>query len=153
MKKKNSQITICSIILVACFIVPAWAQDNASDLAKQTQNPIADLVSLPLQFNTYFETGPKAKTQNVLLVQPVIPFSMNEDWNFIARPIIPLMEQPPLTNTQNRNHGLGNVQFQGFFSPKEKYYMRRVVKFIKNKGFKKSLSYIRSSTISDEETF
>jgi hypothetical protein len=120
MKTKNSQITICSIILVACFMVPAWAQDNASDLAKQTQNPIADLVSLPLQFNTYFETGPKAKTQNVLLVQPVIPFSMNEDWNFIARPIIPLMEQPPLTNTQNRNHGLGNVQFQGFFSPKEK---------------------------------
>ena len=95
------------------------AGDNASDLAKQTQNPVADLISLPLQFNTYFETGPKAKTQNVLLVQPVIPLSLNSDWNFIARPIIPLLEQPPFMDGQNRNHGMGNIQFQGFFSPKE----------------------------------
>lgn len=118
--RKNSLIYICTIILLLSLIVPAWAQDNATDLAKKTQNPVADLISLPFQYNTFFETGPKAKTQNVLLVQPVLPFGMNDDWNFIARPIIPLMEQPPLTNAQNRNHGLGNVQFQGFFSPKDK---------------------------------
>jgi hypothetical protein len=92
---------------------------SATDLAKQTQNPVADLVSLPFQYNSYFETGPKAKTQNILLVQPVIPLSLNEDWNFIARPIIPLIEQPPLIDSQKRNHGVGNIQFQGFFSPKE----------------------------------
>ncbi|UCF44516.1 MAG: neuromedin U [Planctomycetota bacterium] len=94
-------------------------KDDATDLAKQTQNPVADLISLPFQWNTFFETGPKAKTQNTLLVQPVIPFGLNDDWNFIARPIIPLMEMPPLTGGQNRNHGLGNIQFQGFFSPKK----------------------------------
>jgi hypothetical protein len=44
---------------------------------------------------------------------------MNTDWNFIARPIISLLEQPPLIDGQNRNHGLGNIQFQGFFSPKK----------------------------------
>ena len=120
MKTGKKLIYICTIILLTCFMVPVWAQDNASDLAKKTQNPVADMISLPLQYNTYFETGPKAKTQNVLLVQPVIPLSMNDDWNFIARPIIPLLEQPPFTDSQNRNHGLGNVQFQGFFSPKDK---------------------------------
>ena len=113
-----------TIMILLLLVQPVTAQEQAeqssTDLAKAAQNPIADLISLPLQWNSYFETGPKGKTQNVLLIQPVIPFSLNDDWNFIARPIIPLIEQPPLTNAQNRNHGLGNIQFQGFFSPKEK---------------------------------
>ena len=115
-------ISLLLVILVLCSIGNAQeeAEQSATDLAKQTQNPIADLISLPFQYNAYFETGPKAKTQNVLLIQPVIPLNMNDDWNFIARPIIPLLNQPPLTDAQNRNHGLGNVQFQGFFSPKDK---------------------------------
>jgi hypothetical protein len=113
------------MIIITLVIVPAWAEEEAAEqdkteLAKKTQNPIADLISLPFQYNLFFETGPKAKTQNVLLIQPVIPMKMNDNWNFIARPIIPLLNQPPFTDGQNRNHGLGNVQFQGFFSPQEK---------------------------------
>ncbi|WP_222566314.1 hypothetical protein [Limihaloglobus sulfuriphilus] len=94
-------------------------EPSATDLAKKAQNPVADMISLPFQWNSYFETGPKGKTQNAILIQPVIPITLNEDWNFITRPIIPLVEMPPLIDGQNRNHGLGNVQFQGFFSPKE----------------------------------
>jgi hypothetical protein len=112
------------IMVLLLLLQPVAAQEkpeqSATDLAKKTQNPVADLISLPFQFNTFFETGPKGKTQNTLLIQPVIPSGLNDDWNFIARPIIPFIEQPPLTATQHRNHGLGNIQFQGFFSPKEK---------------------------------
>lgn len=116
-------ICLCTVLTIARVGAPTWAegaaQDSATDLAKKTQNPVADLISLPFQCNTYFETGLKAKTQNVLLVQPVVPIGLNEGWNFIVRPIIPLIEQPPLTNAQNRNHGLGNVQFQiQFLFPK-----------------------------------
>jgi hypothetical protein len=116
--KKTS---LLSAVLMLCSLGHAQekAEQSASDLAKKTQNPVADLISLPFQYNTFFETGPKAKTQNTLLIQPVIPLSLNEDWNFIARSIIPLVAQPPLMDGQNRNHGLGNFQFQGFFSPKE----------------------------------
>jgi hypothetical protein len=113
-------------MIIACIIVPAQAeekkQSSATDLAKKTQNPIADLTSVPFQYNAFFETGPKGKTQSTLLIQPVIPIHLNKDWNFIARPIIPLIEQPPLIDGQNRNHGLGNIQFQGFFSPKKKVH-------------------------------
>jgi hypothetical protein len=98
------------------------AKHDATDLAKKTQNPVADLISLPFQWNTYFETGPKGKTQNVLLIEPVIPIHLNDEWNFIARPIIPLIEQPPFIDGQNRNHGLGNIQFEGFFTPKAKVF-------------------------------
>jgi hypothetical protein len=117
---KKLLLIIVLLLLTQPVIAQEKAEQSATDLAKAAQNPIADLISLPFQYNTYFETGPKGKTQNVLLIQPVIPFSLNDDWNFIARPIIPLLEQPPLTSTQNRNYGLGNIQFQGFFSPKEK---------------------------------
>lgn len=127
MKRKKTQIKIlciCTIIMTTLITAPIQAEetspDSASDLAKQTQNPVADLISVPIQWNSYFDTGPKGKTQNVLLIQPVIPVGLNDDWNFIARPIIPLLEQPSLIDTQNRNHGLGNIQFQGFFSPKQK---------------------------------
>ncbi len=122
--RKIELIVVLLVVMTTCIIVPTQAEETkqggTSDLAKKTQNPISDLISLPFQWNTYFETGPKGKTQNVLLVQPVVPITLNKDWNFIARPIIPLIEQPPFTDAQNRNHGLGNIQFQGFFSPKEK---------------------------------
>jgi len=116
------QISLLLMTLLLCSIASAQekAEQSATDLAKAAQNPVADMISLPILYKTFFETGPKGKTQNTLLVQPVIPFNLNDDWNFIARPIIPLIGQPPLTDTQNRNHGLGNIQFQSFFSPKEK---------------------------------
>jgi len=121
-RKRNSCFRV--LMMAAFIVISAQAQeakeDNATALAKAAQNPVADMISLPFQWNSYFETGPKGKTQNVLLIQPVIPISLNECWNFIARPIIPLMEVPPMIDGQNRNFGLGNIQFQGFFSPKEK---------------------------------
>jgi hypothetical protein len=93
---------------------------DVGDLAKKSQNPISDLISVQFQNNTYFETGPMGRTQNVLLFQPVIPMELNEDWNFITRPILPVINQPAFTDTQNRNGGIGNLQLQTYFSPKEK---------------------------------
>ena len=53
----------------------AQAAENNTDLAKQTQNPVADLISLPFQNNTSFGIGPNNRMQNVLNIQPVVPFS------------------------------------------------------------------------------
>ncbi|MHC4691404.1 MAG: neuromedin U [Planctomycetota bacterium] len=108
-------------VILLCSIAGAQeeTEESVTDLAKKAQNPLEDMASLPLQYNAYFETGPKAKTQTIINIQPVIPFNLNDDWLFVARPLISLMELPPLTDGQNRNHGLANFQFQGFFSPKE----------------------------------
>ncbi len=117
---KKTSLLMMAVLLCSLASAQEKAEQSATDLAKKTQNPVADLISLPFQYNTFFETGPKGKTQNTLLIQPVIPLSLNDNWNFIARPIIPLLNQPPLADAQNRNHGFGNIQFQGFFSPKDK---------------------------------
>jgi hypothetical protein len=69
---------------------------SVEELAKAVQNPIANLISVPFQNNTTYEFGPQEKTQNVLNIQPVVPLSLNDDWNFITRTIIPIVSQPEL---------------------------------------------------------
>ena len=92
---------------------------DAAALAKTAQNPIADMISLPLQNNTNFDVGPQRETQNILNVQPVYPFSLNADWNLITRTIVPVISQPGFAPGQERESGIGDIQFSAFFSPKQ----------------------------------
>ncbi len=88
-----------------------------AELARAVQNPIASLISLPFQNNTAFEFGPREKTQNVLNVQPVLPFELTENWNLITRTILPIVSQPAFVAGQGRENGIGNTLFSAFFSP------------------------------------
>lgn len=95
----------------------AWGQSQA-DLAKAAQNPIANMISLPLQNNTSFDYGPQEGTLNVLNIQPVWPIDVNKDWNIITRTILPVVSQPALTPNGDRENGFGNTTFSAFLSPK-----------------------------------
>ena len=64
-------------------------------MREAAQNPIADLISLPFQNNTNFGIGHTDNIQNVLNVQPVFPFHLNDNWNLITRPILPVIYQEP----------------------------------------------------------
>jgi hypothetical protein len=93
------------------------AQASDEELAKQTQNPLAKLISLPFQYNATFDVGPDKGTLSVLNIQPVIPFSLNSDWNVITRTIVPIINQPPLTSGSVGANGIGDTQFTAFLSP------------------------------------
>src|SRR5262245_51450802 len=94
----------------------ASAKPADEDLAKQSQNPIADMVSLPFQSNTNFNVGPFDRPQEILNIQPVIPLHINADWNLISRTIIPVISQPnPIFNSHT--DGIGDVTQQFFVSP------------------------------------
>ncbi len=107
--------------LLACagWAASAHAELSAEELAKLAQNPVANLVSIPLQNNTNFNVGPEGKTQNILNIQPVIPFTLNQDWNVITRTIAPLIWQPPLSAGGDSTFGLGDIQFSAFLSPSD----------------------------------
>jgi hypothetical protein len=69
--------TLCTLLVTVSLVC---AQESEEDLAKMTQNPVSDLISVPFQNNWNFDVGPRDKTQYVLNIQPVWPFSLNEDW-------------------------------------------------------------------------
>jgi len=90
---------------------------NESDLAKQAQNPVASLISVPLQNNFNFGVGPNEDLQYLLNVQPVLPFRISDDWNLISRTILPILYQPPLGPGIGDEFGLGDIQMQFYLSP------------------------------------
>lgn len=107
------------LIIIFFSIGSVTAQEQSQeDLAKQAQNPIANMISLPLQNNTNFNIGPDDQVQNILNIQPVIPVTLNENWNMITRTIIPIISQPDFfTGGEGRITGLGDITFSAFFSP------------------------------------
>ncbi|MDB9961171.1 hypothetical protein OAD62_03665 [Oceanihabitans sp.] len=89
---------------------------SAAELAKKAQNPIANMISVPFQNNTNFGIGPNDRSQNILNIQPVIPTTLGE-WNLINRFIVPLISQPDYSTTSDSKFGLGDIVYQGFFTP------------------------------------
>jgi len=104
------------VLLMGLLAGSVLAQEEA-DLAKQTQNPVSDLISVPFQNNTNFGIGPGDDTQNVLNIQPVWPFKLNEQWNLITRTIVPVISQPSVLTGSDSEFGVGDINFSAFFSP------------------------------------
>jgi hypothetical protein len=103
---------------------PAAGADNTDALRKEAQNPVASLISVPIQENWNFNIGPADRTQNVLNIQPVIPLNAGENWNLIIRWITPVIFQPvPVPQAsgppvQSGYYGLGDMQPAFFLAPK-----------------------------------
>ena len=110
-----------TLVVAAVLVSAGWsgAQEHegvdATDLAKQTQNPVADLVAIPFQANFFTGGDLEDRTFFNLNVQPVIPFSISKDWKIIARTIIPIDSFPGPGGT--RFSGFGDIQEQLFFTP------------------------------------
>jgi hypothetical protein len=115
---RNTAIVVAILTAALGVASPAFAQD-ATELAKKAQNPIADMISLPFQYNANFNTGPLEKTQSVLNIQPVYPIDLNSEWNLITRTIIPIISQPESVPGEDRKNGIGDIQFSAFLSPKK----------------------------------
>ena len=93
------------------------AQQSDADLAKATQNPLASMISVPVQNNTNFGIGPDSRTQNVMNIQPVYPFALSENWNWVTRTILPIITQPDLSQSTGSSTGFGDLLFTSWFVP------------------------------------
>jgi len=96
---------------------PSEQEDSEDKLVKQTQNPVADLISVPFQNNYNFAAGSKHNHMIYNLnIQPVIPIHITENWNLIARIIQPVINIPSLAPGGNATglHCSGQVSKFGF---------------------------------------
>jgi hypothetical protein len=120
MKRTRNWRTTCARIsgIVAATLLASNAYaDDTPELAQLVQNPIAKVISLPFQNNLNFGVGPRSDEQDVLNIQPVLPFNIGTDWNLIARAIIPVIQEPPLSPGTKSTFGLGDSSLALYFSP------------------------------------
>ena len=113
MRTRNQLLISLSALLL--MLPSAAAAQDATALAKQTQNPVSSLISFPLQANWDFGLGDRDAVGTVLNIQPVVPFGINASTNIILRVIMPLTSQPGADGM--RVNGMGDVVATAFFSP------------------------------------
>jgi len=77
-KKNNRKLRILFLTAALTFWLSPVSAQETSELAAAAQNPVASMISLPFQNNTFFGIGPDDETANVLNIQPVIPLHFGE---------------------------------------------------------------------------
>jgi len=115
---KQTRLLVSFVAAFFCITTTINAGD--ADLAQELTNPIADLMTIPIQM-TYDQNigvnddGYKVQTN----IQPVIPFDIGDDWNLLTRTILPVVKQDKIFPNSGSQFGLGDTSVSLFFSPKE----------------------------------
>lgn len=113
---KFATVIGCGLVSITAFAEGA-SGDQAADLAKKLQNPVANLISVPIQNNWDFGIGQADAMRFTANVQPVIPFSLGGNWNLITRTIMPIIHaESPIDDRQSLS-GMGDIVQSFFLSP------------------------------------
>jgi len=124
---KKTLLVILPLLSFLLVFVPArhaLAQNvsggGSAELAQELTNPIADLITIPIQTTWDRNIGPRDDGWKLQTnIQPVIPFEVNADWNLVTRTIVPLIYQDDIAPHAGSQFGAGDINLSLFFSPKK----------------------------------
>lgn len=128
MGQSNSFTNVKFVLSVVYFLIglSAFAQEepkagaSAQELADKLANPVASLISVPLQNNLTYGIGPYNGSKYQINIQPVIPFKLSENLNLITRYILPVVDQQDVIAENSHEFGLSDATVTAFFAPKTK---------------------------------
>jgi hypothetical protein len=119
MKANQNKLSVLIASVVFCASVQAQEKPaDAQALADKLSNPVASLISVPLQNNIDYGIGTYNGSKYTLNIQPVIPISLNEKINLITRYIVPVVDQHDISGEGQSEFGLSDATISAFFSPK-----------------------------------
>jgi len=128
MERNNSFTNVKFFLSLVYFLIglSAFAQEepkagaSAQELADKLANPVASLISVPLQNNLMYGIGPYNGSKYQINIQPVIPFKLSENLNLITRYILPVVDQQDVIAENSHEFGLSDATVTAFFAPKTK---------------------------------
>lgn len=110
-------IVLAVMAMLCSAVLPTQAQQENSEIAKEAQNPIANVISVPVENDFDPQTGFHKDDSYVMEMKPVVPIHLSNDWILITRTIIPVIQVPDLTPGIKGTAGLGDIQESLFLSP------------------------------------
>ena len=116
MTNKIKSISIALTFFAAISLSTNGIAQSTLEMAKASQNPVMNMYNFPFQNNTNYDVGPFGRNQNVLNIQPVLPFSLGSKFNLINRIIIPVITQPSSTEDISST-GTGDILYTAWLSP------------------------------------
>jgi hypothetical protein len=121
MKKNQNKFYLFIAGVVLCFFVGAQEKQaegsNPQEIADKLSNPVASLISVPLQSNLDYGIGTYNGSKYTLNIQPVIPIKLSPNLNLITRYILPVIDQHDISGEGTAEFGLSDALVSGFFSP------------------------------------
>jgi hypothetical protein len=115
MSMYGSTAVLLAMLIAAAL--PALAQEPGTNLAKELQNPVATVINVPIENNWDFGIGKARAMSYTSNFKPVVPFSLNKDWNLITRTIVPVLYAESPDEGGPRKAGLGDIKSTIYFSP------------------------------------
>jgi hypothetical protein len=114
------RLTVSALLLAQTALGQDTSPTSEADqLARQLSNPVSALISVPFQLNYDTGFGPDDDGERWQLnIQPVVPFSVTEDWNLISRTILPVIDQSDVIGNGSQS-GIGDITQSFFFAPKK----------------------------------
>jgi hypothetical protein len=114
------------VLTLLIAINQGWAQQvpekggDAQALADKLANPVAAMISVPLQNNLNYGIGPFNGSKYTINIQPVIPIKLSDKLNLITRTILPVVDQRDITGENTHQFGLSDATMTAFFAPASK---------------------------------
>jgi hypothetical protein len=119
-----SYVTVMALLMSVLLAVSANAQapspspppaavTSEQALAISAHNPFEEFIKVPIQSTTGFDLGAHHNVGDTINVQPLFPFALNSQWDFIARPSLNVSYQP----SPHEQYGLDDLQTAFYLTP------------------------------------